>query len=178
MNTRDGGIGLSESGFTIIELMITVAVLGIVATVAVPNFRDFIINNQRVSLSNKMVADLHLARSEAVKRSENVVTCGSEDGATCSGTNIGWKKGWIVFVDLDDNDQLDVTDTVLRTETVSTNSFNITGTVSGVTYTPSGVNSSGSQIKICHASSEYSGNHMTITASGRILQSKKTAVDC
>lgn len=85
------------NGFTLIELMVTLAVLAIVITVAIPGFNDLIRNNRTDALSEEFVSALNFARLEAVKRTGRVSLCASDDGEDCN--NADWTKGWIVFVD-------------------------------------------------------------------------------
>ena len=86
-------------GFTLIELMVTLAVAAIMLTVAVPNFREFIERNRVSSHTNLMVGALHLARSEAIKRGRNlVILCKSSDGNICS-TSSAWREGWLLYAD-------------------------------------------------------------------------------
>ena len=59
-------------GFTLLELMVTVAVAAILTTVAVPGFRDLIQNNRVTTQTNELVTALNFARTEAVKRGRNI----------------------------------------------------------------------------------------------------------
>ena len=61
------------------------------------------------------MADLRLARSEAVKRSAVVAVCASSDGQSCLAT-AGWREGWIVFVDRDGNRRVDAGEEVIRVQ--------------------------------------------------------------
>lgn len=85
-------------GFTLVELMVTVIVIAIVATVAVPNFARVIESTRLTGYSSELVSALNVARSEAIKRGGRVGVCASSDEATCSGSD-DWSNGWIVYVD-------------------------------------------------------------------------------
>jgi type IV fimbrial biogenesis protein FimT len=92
----------SEAGFSLIELLTTIAVVGVLAAIAVPNMRPFIQNNRLTSAANDLLRSFQLARTEAIKRQQTVVVCASANptaaGATCS---YGAFTGWIVFQDGD-----------------------------------------------------------------------------
>lgn len=85
-------------GFTLIELMVTIAVLGLLLSIAVPSFEQVMLDSRRTSDVNELLLSLNLARSEALKRNRHVTICKSDDGATCATGTTPWKKGWIVFV--------------------------------------------------------------------------------
>ena len=97
----------SSAGFTIFELMITVAVLGIALSLGVPSLQQFIMDNRLVSQLNQLSGALALARSEAVKQNVPVVVCVSSDGKACDTTGVNWDRGWIVFVDRNANMTID-----------------------------------------------------------------------
>ncbi len=91
-----------HSGFTLIELMITLAIVGILLTLGVPSLKTFMQGNQLIASSNELISALHVARSEAIKLNSRVSICESSNGTSCSTTG-SWKNGWIVFVDFDGN---------------------------------------------------------------------------
>ena len=86
------------TGFTIIELMITIALAAVLLTVGVPAFQGLTERNQLTSHINSFISSLALARSEAVKRKRRIVVCVSNDGSTCA-NNGAYESGWIVYVD-------------------------------------------------------------------------------
>lgn len=105
----------SVRGFTLVELMVTVAIAAVLLVIAVPSFTLAMNTNRLAALTNDMVTSLQIARMEAIRRGVPVSVCGSTDGATCAADE-NW-TGWIVFADLDRDDTPDAGE-VLRAETV------------------------------------------------------------
>ena len=85
-------------GFTLVELVVTIAVGGLILSAAVPAFREMILASRTTAMVNDFVGSLTLARSEALKRNERVTVCKSADGLSCT-TAGTWDQGWIVFND-------------------------------------------------------------------------------
>jgi type IV fimbrial biogenesis protein FimT len=93
-----------SAGVTLMEMLTTIAVLGILTTLAVPSFNTLRYDADRTTAVNDFFHALFLARSEAVKRGEVVSVCKSTDHETCAGRNAPWQTGWIVFVNTDRDD--------------------------------------------------------------------------
>lgn len=111
------------SGFTLIELMVTVAVLAILATLAAPSFNNLIHSNRLTGAANDLVAAFQVARMEAIRRGESVVICPSSDGAVCSGTD--WSR-FIVFSDANGNHQVNApADVVLRDVSIAASGISV-----------------------------------------------------
>ena len=112
-----------DSGFTLLELMVTLFVALVLAGVAVPNMRGFAQNSRISTQTNDLVADLNFARSEAIKRgASNVVVCKSTNptasAPTCNTVAATpWGNGRIIFVDANGDNQFTTvapSDTLLR----------------------------------------------------------------
>jgi prepilin-type N-terminal cleavage/methylation domain-containing protein len=87
-------------GFSLLELMVTLVVGGIVLGVGVPSFLQFQRNNAMIAQANDLVTGLYLARAEAVKRQVPITFCASADATTPAPTcGLGGETGYIVFVD-------------------------------------------------------------------------------
>ena len=99
-----------ELGFTLIELMVTLALVAILMAVAVPSFTTYQRNAELTSFSNSLLSGINAARGEAMKRGRNAMVVPT-DGAS-------WSNGWTVFVDVNRNGVYDETTdiTVLRRE--------------------------------------------------------------
>lgn len=84
-----------SSGFTLLELMVTVAVAGVLMTVAIPAWQSTVQRNTMTSIINDLVGDINFARSEAITRGADVSICASSNQSDCSGKE-NWVEGWIV----------------------------------------------------------------------------------
>ena len=101
-----------QAGFTLYELLITVVVVGVILTFAVPNLQDFARNSRMTGAANDLLSIFHVARSESSRAKSNITICPSGDGKNC-GTS--WNDGYIMFVDENgDLARSGPTDSVLR----------------------------------------------------------------
>lgn len=101
------------AGFTLVELIMVVAMAALVVTVAVPAFQQIIARNRQSTHANQVVASLALARSHAVFRNRQAVLCPSLDGGSCA-DSYRWDQGWIVFEDADRDRERDAGERLLR----------------------------------------------------------------
>ena len=102
-----------ECGFTLVEMLVTLAIAAILTTVAVPSFAAIMHSVHLSAGANALLASLRLARSEAVRRGDSITICRSGDGTACAAQG-GWDQGWIVFHDLDANARLDAGDLLMQ----------------------------------------------------------------
>jgi len=92
----------NSCGFTLFELLIAVAIIVIMATLAIPGMSAQIQHSRANAALIEMFRTLSLARSEAIKRGYRVGLCPSDDGLSCKNT-FSWQDGWLLFKDPDRN---------------------------------------------------------------------------
>ena len=116
--------GSCETGFTLIDLMISVAIIGILAAISVSAYSNYVLETRIMGETNNLANTLHQARIEAATLSEPVSVCPSNDGATCTGSP--WQEGWIVFTDNGAPGAVDGSDYVLREGQPANSEFGLT----------------------------------------------------
>jgi type IV fimbrial biogenesis protein FimT len=175
-----GGSMSREGAFTVIEIMITVAVVAVLMVVVAPGFGVFILNNRISGQTNDFLANLAVARSESAKRSVRVTVCASTTYSStppsCTGGGASaWNQGYIVFADLNANGTFDAaTDVLLRAGEPLSGGNALTS--SGLTipdkfqYRPSGatnIPAAGGTFKLCDQRTGNFGRTISISPTGR-----------
>ena len=93
-----------SEGFTLIELLVALSIVAVLITVGMPALRDFVATNRMSSAVNDLVTDLHLARSEAIKRNLIAQICPSTnwdaENPECD-NDASFADGWILLIDPD-----------------------------------------------------------------------------
>ena len=159
-----------NSGFTLMELMVTIAIAAILVGIAIPSFTSIITSNRLTTSANELVTALNLARSEAVKRGQQVVV---------SKTGANWENGWQVFVDIDRSTSAKEnvfdagTDIQLRVYSALPGSYTLWGNnnfTDYIRYTPMGVisNPVGGSFVICNGGSVSGAKLIIVNGMGRM----------
>jgi type IV fimbrial biogenesis protein FimT len=87
-------------GFTMLELVMVIMIIGILAAIGIPSFKYVTTSNRMTTEVNGLLGDMQFARSEAIKEGQYVTVCTSSNGTGCTGSSgTAWQNGWIVFVD-------------------------------------------------------------------------------
>jgi len=165
-----------QKGFTLIELMIGLVIAGILMVLAVPSFRDYMDNNRAVTISNSFIAAIHLARSEAIKRGNEVSICSASDDtfSTCGAAG-QWQNGWIVFDDSNNDGIIDNANERVKVYDTNGDQSQVTTTAPRVTFSSTGMTTSGANQNFGLQVTGCSGNNarnIMIGSTGRVSSSK------
>jgi type IV fimbrial biogenesis protein FimT len=132
------------SGFTMIELIITMSIVAILLAIGIPSFKYVTVSNRISTEVNALLGDMQFARSEAIKEGLPVTVCSSVDGLNCNGGGV-WQSGWMVFLDSSGNqgDQIrQGNESILRVQPAftSTDTFGVPppGNFSAITFNREG----------------------------------------
>ena len=181
-----------QRGFTLVELIITVVVAGVLASIAIPSFNNFVREERITSLANELLTSLVYARTEAIKRNRRVTMCKSTNPTaaepTCNtAASPGWNTGWIIFVDgvppavgngqrETATEQLlraagpinDGTGTGLQLSSADADiEFNVSYIPRGITQKIGGGSQSGT-VKVCEDGDPVKGRNLIISQTGRV----------
>lgn len=162
-----------EQGFTVIELMVAVAIIAIIAGIAAPSFVNLIRGNRVTSAGNELVALMQIARSEAISRRSTVLVCPSDDGAACSAA-VG--NRWIAIVS---GSAVALRDSTLSNGVTVAASANLSAASNTFTFAPNGFSAVGTNpsgtVGICVGA--LSGqNDIDVSASvGRVSTARRAA---
>lgn len=179
--------GSSEEGFSLIEMLVAVALAAILTSLAAPSVAQFAASLQLSSASNNLMASLFLARSEAIKRNGRVVLCKTSDGVNCAASG-GWEQGWIVFHDANNNALREETEQIIQQQMALSGSLRLTGNATVASYV-SFVSTGGTRLTgggfqagtltLCRASAaSVDGRQIILNAAGRPRVQKAAIPSC
>lgn len=176
-----------QRGATITEILVGLGIAAGAAGLAAPPLQDFLQASALAAASNELLADLHLARSEALKRNRRVALCKSADGLQCAGQG-GWHQGWIVFQDENNNGELDEGEEMIAAHGALQEGMRLTGnqyvaryisfTAVGATKRTGGGFQAGT-LTLCRASAApTSSRQVILNAVGRPRVQRGTVAAC
>ena len=163
-----------QSGFTLLELLTSIAVVSLVMTMGVPSMTSVIRANRVVAETNDFIGTMRTARAEALNNVVQVTVCKSLDQATCDDT-ASWHDGWIVFVDNDEDEIRDMggtPETLIRVHEAleGSNTLQSAAFANWIAFRPNGlaIGSAGNAgtFSLCNEAGPYYGRDISMSRTG------------
>jgi len=158
-------------GFTLLEALVTVTVAAVLITVAVPAFRNVIMDSRMTASTNEFVTAINLARSSATRYQRNATVCRSTDFSAAvpscaNGTD--WSVGWIVWVDRDRDSAVDANEVLAVHEPLPDSSTLSSTANNRFTYNARGFSTvAGDTLTLCDDRDGETGRSINVNNAGR-----------
>ena len=176
-------------GFTLVELLVTIVVLGLLLTLALPGMRDFLVGNRLSTNVNGFIGLVNYARSEAIVRNQDVVICPKNSSTIACVSQTGWNTLDIqAFVDENGNGDRDATEVLLKTIAAvdpgdAQTGFDSSAAASKVIFGSAGFARTALSFKIYAKSSDSAyqarfGRTVCVSKAGRVRVAAYTVTSC
>ncbi len=173
MSTLSRLVPTVSRGFTLLELMVVLAIAGILAAVAGPSFQSMIKSSGVITERDQLATAVKMTRGEAIYRKTSATLCASNDQASCS-ADADWKDGWIIFSDDDGDGTFDAGDDTLIDVSYGNTSLRVGNDGSGgmLTFSPSGMKIPAGSVVVgfCDedSASNVTGHAFTVSSVGGV----------
>jgi type IV fimbrial biogenesis protein FimT len=158
-------------GFTLVELMMTLALVAIIVSLAAPPLRELVINNRAQSSADELLSMMQYTRSEAIKRNTAVTACkvDPDDSEACSSDAAdGWHQGLLVFIDADADSVVEDPAQILQAREAMGGDLSVSANADSVTYRPNGASANGADFSVCTPDGDKDkSRNIAISATGR-----------
>ena len=166
-----------QRGFTLTELMVAIAVLSILLSLAAPSFQSLIAQYRLTAISTQLRSALLTARSEAIKSNRQVTVCASEDQSSCS--NSSWASGSIAFIDRDVIGQINDGDEIIKQFQRASSSLQVlqVGFNGSVSFTPDGASDTSGAFMVCDQMRSAEPRRICLSRSGTVDVRKDECIE-
>lgn len=158
-----------QKGFSLVELVITLAIVGILLASGMPSFNKMMQNNKITTLHNELLSSLSLTRNVAINGGTFATLCKSNQAANDCDTSASWEDGWIVFPDRNNNGSVDAGETIIAVNNDLPNLISISFSRNRVTYGSQGyANGFNGVFTFCDDRGDESKKGMVVSNNGHI----------
>ncbi|MDH5631841.1 MAG: GspH/FimT family pseudopilin [Gammaproteobacteria bacterium] len=172
---------IRDQGFTLVELMITLAILAVIGSFALPSFRDTILNMRIRTEASELVGAFQIARSESIKRKAFVAVCAKNAASSTCNTaaTTSWDDGWLIWIDTNRDAVFDGGEELVRQSDGMSSGviINTSASLPNLSYLPDGSSNVavGTEFRVCdnNRTGEL-GRRVELTLTGRAKVSEYT----
>lgn len=165
----------AQQGVSLIELMIGLAISGILITSVGPMVRDILIQNRIIGQINEISAVVQTARHIAINEQATTIVCPTTNFTSCS---VDWNNPKMVFLDLDGNGQRSADEEIQAASGVIIDGYDLSGPIGSISFQGNGAVASPSTLLLCHESNDAKfARALTISLQGRVKMSQDTNND-
>ncbi len=170
-------VRVGQRGFTLIELMVAIAVLSILLSMAAPSFQSLIAQSRLTAISTQLRSALLTARSEAIKSNRQVTVCASEDQSSCS--NGSWSSGSIAFIDRNIIGEINDGDEIIKQFQRASSTLQVlqVGFNGSVSFTPDGASDTSGAFMVCDRMRNIEPRRICLSRSGTVDVTKDECVE-
>ena len=184
---RNAGLLMYQAGYTLVELLVVLALGTILLSIAVPPMTAMLNAQRSNAAGSSFLASLNLARAEAIKRNARVVMCKSAGGASCELTG-GWDQGRITFHDVNNNAALDADEQLIERFGAMPEGLSLTGNTQVANYVSYSASGSAKMISGAFQAGTFTFclipvssadvQQIVLSSTGRARSRKGVAADC
>jgi len=156
-----------QAGFTLIELMTTMAAGLFMLTMVVPGLSNINQNSRQTSAANSLLATLNAARDQAIQRDARLSVCQSDNGVSCG--DGGWHLGWILFTDGKVPGKVDKDDVILYKAPPLPDDLRLTSAsfMHFISYFSDGTSNASGSFEFSNAKNGQNTNSLSVSVTGR-----------
>ena len=168
----------ASQGFSLVEVLTAVAILGVLMGLAAPSFSEISLSSRLTDTANSLVSSAAQGRSEAIKRNAVVTMCMSADSSTCA-TSGGWQQGWILRAPVVPATS-PPTFVILYKDAGPPAGFKVNGSVNSIDFNPVGVGTTQATLTVCRNLPTVASQEriVSVSATGKAATTKTTTGTC